>query len=62
MKVLSVMAENRLRRGENGLKVYVMCEILSNVILAAEFTEYFNRFLISSNNLMQLTLRINRDS
>jgi pyruvate,water dikinase len=61
-KVLSVMAENGLRRGEHGLKVYVMCEIPSNVILAAEFAECFDGFSIGSNDLTQLTLGIDRDS
>ncbi|KAK4233009.1 hypothetical protein C8A03DRAFT_19828 [Achaetomium macrosporum] len=61
-KVLEVMAENGLRRGENGLQVYVMCEIPSNVILAAEFTEHFDGFSIGSNDLTQLTLGVDRDS
>jgi pyruvate,water dikinase len=61
-KVLDVMAENGLRRGENGLQVYVMCEIPSNVILAADFTEHFDGFSIGSNDLTQLTLGIDRDS
>ncbi|CAH0054619.1 unnamed protein product [Clonostachys solani] len=61
-KVLEVMAKNGLKRGENGLQVYVMCEIPSNVILAAEFTEYFDGFSIGSNDLTQLTLGVDRDS
>ena len=61
-KVLDIMAENGLKRGENGLQVYVMCEIPSNVILAAEFTEYFDGFSIGSNDLTQLTLGVDRDS
>jgi len=61
-KVLEVMAENGLKRGENGLQVYVMCEIPSNVILAAEFTQYFDGFSIGSNDLTQLTLGVDRDS
>ncbi|KAE8416255.1 hypothetical protein BDV36DRAFT_207895 [Aspergillus pseudocaelatus] len=61
-KVLDAMAENGLRRGENGLQVYVMCEIPSNVILAADFTEHFDGFSIGSNDLTQLTLGVDRDS
>jgi pyruvate,water dikinase len=61
-KVLSVMADNGLRRSENGLQVYVMCEIPSNVILAAQFANYFDGFSIGSNDLTQLTLGIDRDS
>jgi pyruvate,water dikinase len=61
-KVLDVMAENGLRRGEKGLEVYVMCEIPSNVILAADFTEHFDGFSVGSNDLTQLTLGVDRDS
>lgn len=61
-KVLEVMAENGLRRGENGLEVYVMTEIPSNVIRAGEFAERFDGFSIGSNDLTQLTLGIDRDS
>ncbi|CAP61627.1 uncharacterized protein PODANS_4_2250 [Podospora anserina S mat+] len=61
-KVLDVMAENGLRCGEGGLKVYVMCEIPSNVILAERFTEHFDGFSIGSNDLTQLTLGVDRDS
>lgn len=61
-KVLSTMADNGLRRGECGLEVYVMCEIPSNVILAARFSEYFDGFSIGSNDLTQLTLGVDRDS
>ena len=60
--VLETMAANGLRRGENGLEVYVMCEIPSNVILAAEFAQRFDGFSIGSNDLTQLTLGIDRDS
>jgi pyruvate,water dikinase len=61
-RVLEVMAEAGLRRGENGLEVYVMCEIPSNVILAEEFAEVFDGFSIGSNDLTQLTLGLDRDS
>jgi pyruvate,water dikinase len=61
-KVLAVMADNGLRRGEKGLQVYVMCEIPSNVILAAQFAHHFDGFSIGSNDLTQLTLGIDRDS
>lgn len=61
-RVLEVMAEAGLRRGENGLQVYVMCEIPSNVVLAAAFAQRFDGFSIGSNDLTQLTLGIDRDS
>lgn len=56
------MAKHGLKRGENGLEIYVMCEIPSNVILADEFCELFDGFSIGSNDLTQLILGVDRDS
>ncbi len=61
-KVLAEMAANGLKRGENGLQVYVMCELPSNVIYADEFAQVFDGFSIGSNDLTQLTLGLDRDS
>ncbi|MEU8619164.1 phosphoenolpyruvate synthase [Streptomyces sp. NPDC048623] len=61
-RVLGVMAEEGLVRGENGLRVYVMAEIPANIILAEEFAERFDGFSIGSNDLTQLTLGVDRDS
>jgi len=61
-RVLLEMEKHGLRRGENGLEIYVMCEIPNNVILAEEFADLFDGFSIGSNDLTQLTLGIDRDS
>ena len=61
-RVLSVMAENGLARGEDGLEIYVMCEIPSNIVLAKSFAGRFDGFSIGSNDLTQLTLGVDRDS
>ncbi len=61
-KVLKVMEQNGLKRGENGLQVYVMAEVPTNIILAEDFAEYFDGFSIGSNDLTQLTLGVDRDS
>jgi pyruvate,water dikinase len=61
-KVVELMAQYGLVRGENGLQVYVMCELPSNVELADRFSEVFDGFSIGSNDLTQLTLGIDRDS
>jgi pyruvate,water dikinase len=61
-RVLEVMAANGLRRGQDGLEIYVMCEIPSNVILAREFAARFDGFSIGSNDLTQLVLGVDRDS
>ncbi|MFP4080548.1 MAG: phosphoenolpyruvate synthase [Ectothiorhodospira sp.] len=60
--VIDLLAELGLKRGENGLKVYMMCEIPSNAVLAEQFLEYFDGFSIGSNDLTQLTLGLDRDS
>jgi len=61
-KVFETMEEFGLKQGENGLEVYVMCEIPSNVILAEEFAKRFDGFSIGSNDLTQLVLGVDRDS
>jgi pyruvate, water dikinase len=60
--VIDLLADMGLRRGENGLKIYMMCEIPSNAVLADEFLEHFDGFSIGSNDLTQLTLGLDRDS
>ncbi|MBC3870349.1 phosphoenolpyruvate synthase [Undibacterium oligocarboniphilum] len=61
-KVVSLLAKNGLKRGENGLRLIMMCEVPSNAILAEEFLQYFDGFSIGSNDLTQLTLGLDRDS
>ncbi|MEE9447705.1 MAG: putative PEP-binding protein, partial [Arenicellales bacterium] len=61
-KVIDLLAENGLRRGENGLKIIMMCEIPSNALLAEQFLEYFDGMSIGSNDLTQLSLGLDRDS
>lgn len=61
-QVLALMAQNGLVRGENGLKIYLMCELPANALLADEFLEHFDGFSIGSNDLTQLTLGVDRDS
>ncbi|MBZ8182277.1 phosphoenolpyruvate synthase [Oscillatoria salina] len=61
-KILTVLAENNLKKGENDLQIYVMCEIPANVELAAEFSQRFDGFSIGSNDLTQLVLGVDRDS
>ena len=61
-KVIEVLEANGLKRGENGLKIIMMCEVPSNALLADEFLEIFDGFSIGSNDLTQLTLGLDRDS
>lgn len=60
--VIELLGENGLRRGENGLRVIMMCELPSNAVLADEFLQYFDGFSIGSNDMTQLTLGLDRDS
>ncbi|MFG6136902.1 phosphoenolpyruvate synthase [Halomonas sp. B23F22_10] len=60
--VIDLLAANGLKRGDNGLKVIMMCELPANALLADEFLEYFDGFSIGSNDLTQLTLGLDRDS
>ena len=61
-QVIELLAKNGLKRGENGLKVIMMCELPANALLAEEFLEYFDGFSIGSNDMTQLTLGLDRDS
>ncbi|NNM51312.1 MAG: phosphoenolpyruvate synthase [Pseudomonadales bacterium] len=61
-RVIELLAEKGLRRGENGLKIIMMCELPTNALLAEEFLEFFDGFSIGSNDLTQLTLGLDRDS
>ncbi|WP_296254004.1 phosphoenolpyruvate synthase [Pseudomonas sp. UBA4194] len=61
-QVIDLLAENGLARGDNGLRIIMMCELPSNAILADEFLEFFDGFSIGSNDLTQLTLGLDRDS
>jgi pyruvate, water dikinase len=60
--VIELLAENGLRRGENGLEVIMMCELPANALLADEFLDYFDGFSIGSNDMTQLALGLDRDS
>ena len=59
---MTLLERNGLRRGDNGLKIIMMCEVPSNAILAEQFLEHFDGFSIGSNDLTQLTLALDRDS
>ncbi len=61
-KVVDLLAKNGLKRGENGMRLIMMCEVPSNAILADQFLEHFDGFSIGSNDLTQLTLGLDRDS
>ena len=61
-KVIGLLGKQGLKRGENGLRVIMMCEVPSNAILAEQFLEHFDGFSIGSNDLTQLTLGLDRDS
>ncbi|WP_285276497.1 phosphoenolpyruvate synthase [Halopseudomonas bauzanensis] len=61
-QVVELLAENGLKRGENDLRLIMMCELPANALLAEEFLEYFDGFSIGSNDLTQLTLGLDRDS
>ena len=61
-QVIEILAENGLKRGDNGLELIMMCELPSNAVLAERFLEYFDGFSIGSNDMTQLTLGLDRDS
>src|SRR5699024_2172758 len=61
-EVIELLAKNGLKRGENGLRVIMMCELPTNALLAEDFLEHFDGFSIGSNDLTQLTLGLDRDS
>ncbi|KAG1707759.1 Phosphoenolpyruvate synthase [Nymphon striatum] len=61
-QVIELLGKNGLKRGENGLRIIMMCELPSNAVLADEFLEYFDGFSIGSNDMTQLTLGLDRDS
>ncbi|HQR12176.1 MAG TPA: phosphoenolpyruvate synthase [Casimicrobiaceae bacterium] len=61
-KVIALLADNGLKRGDNGLRVIMMCELPSNAVLAEQFLEHFDGFSIGSNDMTQLTLGVDRDS
>jgi pyruvate,water dikinase len=61
-QVIALLEKNGLKRGENGLRIIMMCELPSNALMADEFLEYFDGFSIGSNDLTQLTLGLDRDS
>jgi pyruvate,water dikinase len=61
-EVVKLLAQNGLERGDNGLRIVMMCELPSNALLAEEFLELFDGFSIGSNDLTQLTLGLDRDS
>jgi len=61
-QVIDLLAKNGLKRGENGLRVIMMCELPTNALIADEFLKFFDGFSIGSNDLTQLTLGLDRDS
>jgi len=61
-KVVNLLAEHGIKRGGNGLKISMMCEIHANAILADQFLEHFDGFSIGSNDMTQMTLALDRDS